>query len=146
MVKAKPATVMLGSVLAIGGGFGLYWLISKMRQRTLTLSVTPTSGTVCETTFTAKGRLTDGFGRGIANTQITIVSNEGTNAESKVTVVTGPDGSYSDTWRYSTGGQHITKDLTDLPQTLRAYVTIQPQITSPIVTIKVSAPYCSQCG
>jgi len=140
----KPATIILGSVVGIGGGIGLYFLIQKMRQRTLTLSVTPTTGTVCETLFRASGRLTDGFGRGIPNTQITLVSNEGTKVEDKVTLVTGSDGSYEHIWQYVTDGRHITETKT-VPQTLRAYVTLQPAITSPIRTVDLSLPYCSQC-
>ncbi|MEM1551579.1 MAG: hypothetical protein QXH03_02780 [Candidatus Bathyarchaeia archaeon] len=138
----KPTTIVLGSFAAISGGFGLYWAIQKLRARYLTLTVTPTAGTACETLFTLRGRYTDGFGRGIANAQITIVFNEGTGVEAKTVVVTGPDGSYSYTFGFGTGGRHIDTDVIGARQTIRAYT---PQATSPIVTVTVDAPACTQC-
>lgn len=143
MAKVKPATMVLASVVAVGGGLMGYWGIRKLLTQNVTLSVTPTTGVVCQTWFTAKGRVTDGFGRGIPNVQVTLVSNEGTAVEHKIIIATGPDGSFSYSWRYGTGGQHIGTNITGAVQTLRAYTA---KASSPIVRVTVDAPACTQCG
>ncbi len=139
MAKVKPAQTVLLGVVGIGGAFGGYFLWQKMKQRAITLTVSPTDIKVCETTFTTSGTVTDGLGRPVANAQVYLYL-DGTKSSESMT--TDAAGNFTGTWRLVTGGKHVDKDISG-PATITA--GIEDKWFSNPVSVTVSASYCTQC-
>jgi hypothetical protein len=138
MVKKAPL-IMLGSVVAVGGGFGLYWYLQKAKQRTITMTVTPTDITVCATTFTVSGKVLDGLGRPVAYAPVYLWLD---TSKAETPMVTGPDGTYTGQWMLITGGAHISADFT---RQLSMYTTVD-SYSSPKTTVTVRGTACTSCA
>ncbi len=137
--KLKPAQTALLGVVGIGGAFGGYFLWQKMKQRIVTLTVSPTDIKVCETSFTTSGTVTDGLGRPIANVQVYLYL-DGRKSEEYMT--TDAMGNFTGNWRLTTGGTHVEQDLS---ATATLTAVVEDKWFSNSVTINISAPYCTKC-
>lgn len=136
-VKKGPA-ILLGSFVGLGAGIGIYWYVKKAKTRIVTLSVSPATGQICTTIFTATGKVTDGFGRPVANAQVWLWAN---GSKADIPAVTGPDGSYRFLFCFITGGAHVPSDFTDT-------ITMKAQVDnyfSPETSITLTGTACQSC-
>jgi hypothetical protein len=146
MPEVSPKTVALIAVPMVGAGFGVTFVVMKLKQRIITLASDRTSVAVCvpeQTYANFSGTVTDGFGRPVAQETVTVYADgqEVPSAPGQPPIKTDMNGNFAFRIVWSSGGEHIN-------QSGSATISITACVgkyCSPPVPINVSWTACSQC-